>query len=80
MPCTGITMYSGSVMSPAVGSRSRCPRGAFAHITATAPARRAVLPKPLVRLALSSWSYRKLAGLARIAEAQHVHPVEDSDD
>jgi hypothetical protein len=39
-----------------------------------------VLPKPLVRLALSSWSYRKLAGLARIAEAQHVHPVEDSDD
>jgi hypothetical protein len=55
-------------------------RGAFAHLTATAPARRGVLPKPLVRLALSSWSYRKLAGLARIAEAQHVHPVEDSDD
>jgi hypothetical protein len=38
------------------------------------------LPKPLVRLALSSWSYRKLAGLAKIAEAHHVHPVEDSGD
>jgi hypothetical protein len=45
--------------------------GAVAHLTATAsPQRR--LPKPLLRLALSSWSYRQLVGLARIAEAQVV--------
>jgi hypothetical protein len=43
--------------------------GSLAHLTATASPRRGVLPKPLVRLALSSWSYRKLVGLARIAEA-----------
>jgi len=46
--------------------------GAVAHLTATAPLRRGVLPQPLLRLALSSWSYRKLLGLARVAEAQ-VH-------
>jgi hypothetical protein len=39
-----------------------------------------VLPKPLVRLALSSWSYRKLAGLARVAETHSVDLVDDSDD
>jgi hypothetical protein len=49
-------------------------QSAFAHLTATAPARRGVLPKPLVRLALSSWSYRKLAGLARIAETHSQAP------
>jgi hypothetical protein len=54
--------------------------GAFAHLTATAPARRGVLPKPLVRLALSSWSSRMLAGLAKTAEADHISPVEDSND
>jgi len=43
--------------------------GAVAHLTATATPRRR-LPKPLVRLALSSWSYRQLVGLAKIAEAQ----------
>jgi hypothetical protein len=43
--------------------------GAVAHFTATASARRGVLPKPLVRLALSSWSHRKLLGLARVAES-----------
>jgi hypothetical protein len=31
-----------------------------------------------VRIALSSWSYLKLAGLARMAEAQHVDLVDDS--
>jgi hypothetical protein len=55
-------------------------QGAFAHLTATAPARRGVLPKPLVRLALSSWSYRKLAGLARIAETHSGDLVDDSED
>jgi hypothetical protein len=44
--------------------------GAVAHLTATASARRAVLPKPVVRLALSSWSHRKLLGLARVAESE----------
>ncbi len=47
-------------------------QGAVAHFTATAPHPRRVLPKPVVRLALSSWSYLKLAGLARIAEAHDV--------
>jgi hypothetical protein len=45
--------------------------GAVAHLTATARPRRR-LPKPLVQLALSSWSYRQLVGLAKIAEAQVV--------
>lgn len=44
--------------------------GAVAHFTATASARRGVLPRPLVRLALSSWSHRKLLGLARVAELE----------
>src|SRR4029453_15605244 len=44
--------------------------GAVAHFTATASARRGVLPRPLVRLALSSWSHRKLLGLARVAESE----------
>jgi hypothetical protein len=52
-------------------------QGAFAHLTTTAPARRGVLPKPLVRLALSTWSSRTLAGLARAAEADHLHLVDD---
>jgi selenocysteine lyase/cysteine desulfurase len=47
-------------------------QGAVAHFTATAPHPRRVLPKPVVRIALSSWSYLKLAGLARIAEAHDV--------
>jgi hypothetical protein len=55
-------------------------QGAFAHLTATAPARRGVLLKPLVRLALSSWSSHMLAGLARAAEADHIHLVDGSDD
>jgi hypothetical protein len=42
--------------------------GSLAHLTATA-SRPGVLPKPLLRLAVSSWSYRKLVGLAKIAEA-----------
>jgi hypothetical protein len=45
--------------------------GAVAHLTATATPKRR-LPKPLMRLALSSWTYRQLAGLAKIAEAQVV--------
>jgi hypothetical protein len=49
--------------------------GAVAHFTATAPPRQRVLPKPVVRVALSSWSYLKLAGLARIAEAYTVEHV-----
>jgi hypothetical protein len=44
--------------------------GAVAHLTATAPLRRGVLPRPLVRLALSSWSHRKLLDLAKVAETQ----------
>jgi hypothetical protein len=44
--------------------------GAVAHLTATASTGRVVLPKPLVRLALSSWSHRKLLGLARVAESE----------
>ena len=43
--------------------------GTVAHLTATAPPRR-VLPKPLVQMALSSWSRRKLHGLARAAESE----------
>ena len=43
--------------------------GAVAHFTATALPRR-VLPKPLMRLALSTWSHRKLLDLARVAEAR----------
>jgi hypothetical protein len=31
-----------------------------------------VLPRPLIRIALSSWSHRKLVGIAKIAEAQAV--------
>jgi hypothetical protein len=46
--------------------------GAVAHLTATAPLRRRVLPGPLVRLALSSWSHRKLVGLAKVAETQAI--------
>ena len=51
--------------------------GALAHLTAThltgtAAPQRGVLPKPLVRLALSSWSHRKLVELAKIAEARSV--------
>jgi hypothetical protein len=42
--------------------------GAVAHLTATASQRRGMLPDPLVRLALSSWSHRKLLDLARAAE------------
>jgi hypothetical protein len=53
-------------------------QGAVAHFTATAPPRKRVLPKPVVRIALSSWSYLKLAGLARIAEAHHVDLADDS--
>jgi hypothetical protein len=44
--------------------------GAVAHLIATAPLRRGALPRPLVRLALSSWSHRKLLGLAKVAETQ----------
>ena len=46
--------------------------GAVAHLTATASARRVVLPKPLVRLALSTWSRRRLVGLARVAESERT--------
>ena len=46
--------------------------GAVAHLTATAAAGRGVLSRPLVRLALSSWSRHRLLGLARVAEAQAV--------
>ena len=46
--------------------------GAVAHLVATAPLRRGVLPRPLVRLALSSWSHRKLVGLAKVAEMQAI--------
>jgi hypothetical protein len=52
--------------------------GSLAHLTATAPRRRGVLPKPLVRLALSSWSHHKLAGLARMAEAQSADLTDES--
>jgi hypothetical protein len=45
--------------------------GAVAHFTATALLGRGVLPKPLVRLALASWSHRKLLVLAKMAE---THP------
>jgi hypothetical protein len=45
--------------------------GAVAHFTATAPLVRGVLPRPLVRLALASWSHRKLLVLAKMAE---THP------
>jgi hypothetical protein len=44
--------------------------GAVAHLTTTASTRRGVLPKPLVRLTLSTWSNRRLVGLARVAESQ----------
>ena len=43
--------------------------GAVAHFAATARHRQ-VLPKPLVQLALSTWSHRKLLDLARVAEAR----------
>jgi hypothetical protein len=49
--------------------------GALAHLTTSLPARqgasspRRALPRPLLQLALSSWSHRKLVGLARLAEA-----------
>ena len=48
--------------------------GALAHLTTSLPARqgasspRRALPSPLRQLALSSWSHRKLVGLARLAE------------
>jgi hypothetical protein len=44
--------------------------GAVAHLTATASHLRGVLPKTLVRLALSSWSHHKLLDLARAAETE----------
>ena len=53
-------------------------QGAVAHFTATAPRRPGVLPKPVVHVALSSWSYLKLAGLARLAEAHSIDRVDDS--
>ena len=52
-------------------------RGAVAHFTATAPSRPRVLPKPVVQIALSSWSYLKLAGLAKLAEASVIDLVRD---
>jgi hypothetical protein len=51
-------------------SVDRSATGAVAHLTATAPLRRRALPGPLVRLALSSWSRRKLLGLAKVAETR----------
>jgi hypothetical protein len=45
--------------------------GAVAHFTATAPRPR-VLPKPVMQIALSSWSYLTLAGLAKLAEAYAI--------
>jgi hypothetical protein len=47
--------------------------GSLAHLTATA-SQRGVLPKRLVRMALSSWSHRKLVGLAKMAEARQGRP------
>jgi hypothetical protein len=52
--------------------------GAVAHFTATAPPRQRVLPRPLVQIALSSWSYLELADLARIAEAYVVDVIDHS--
>jgi hypothetical protein len=46
--------------------------GAFAHLSATTQQARKVLPRPLLRFALSSWSHRKLLTIAKIAEAQAV--------
>ena len=46
--------------------------GAFAHLSATTQEARKVLPRPLLRFALSSWSHRKLLTIAKIAEAQAV--------
>jgi hypothetical protein len=51
-------------------SVDRGANGAVAHFTTTARLGHGVLPKPLLRLALSSWSHRKLLGLARVAEAR----------
>ena len=49
--------------------------GAVAHLTATASGKPGVLPKPLVRLALSSWSHHRLLGLAKAAEAEAAFNV-----
>jgi hypothetical protein len=46
--------------------------GAVAHLTATASSGQGGLPRPLLQLALSSWSYRQLVGLAKTAEAQFI--------
>jgi hypothetical protein len=46
--------------------------GAVAHLTATVSASPGALPKPLVRLALSSWSHRRLLGMARVAESEAI--------
>jgi hypothetical protein len=46
--------------------------GAIVHLIATPHHQRKVLPRPLMRFALSSWSHRKLVGIAKIAEAQAV--------
>ena len=53
-------------------SVDRGAKGAVAHLIATAHPARKVLPKPLLHLAISSWSHRKLVGIAKIAEAQAV--------
>src|SRR5215211_162727 len=45
--------------------------GAVAHFTATAPPHQR-MPKPVLKIALSSWSYLKLADLARNDEARTV--------
>ena len=45
--------------------------GAVAHLTATAHSARK-LPKAVLHVAISSWSHHKLAGIAKIAEAQAV--------
>jgi hypothetical protein len=52
--------------------------GAVAHFTATAPPRQRALPRPLVQIALSSWSYLELADLARVAEAYVVDVIDHS--
>ena len=72
-----MTMCPVSVRSVAALSVEGGANGALAHLTTSLPARkgassrRRALPGPLVQLALSSWSHRKLVGLARLAEA-HV--------
>ena len=53
--------------------------GSLAYLTATASPGRGVLPKPLVRLELSSWSYRELVGLAKMAEANGANIGEEGE-